>query len=360
MDIASRLDGLRQRLALAEIDAMLITNLTNIRYLTGFTGSAGLLAVTAGGATFTSDGRYDQQAHEQLAAAGVGAEIVISNTEQRAALVARCDGADRIGLEAAHISWANADQYRQSWFAGRDVVATKEMVEALRIVKDAGEVDRIRTACAIADDAFAELRPRLACGITERQFAIELEMTMRSMGADGLSFEAIVAAGPNGAKPHARPSNRVIERGELIVVDFGCIVDGYCSDMTRTVSVGEPPAEARRIFDVVLESQQTGRDRVRSGIAASEVDGACRAVIADAGWGDAFLHGTGHGVGLDIHEEPRVSGSSSDVLAVGNVVTVEPGIYISGVGGVRIEDTVVVTEEGCEALTLSPKELVIV
>ncbi|MBP7929559.1 MAG: aminopeptidase P family protein [Acidimicrobiia bacterium] len=359
MDIASRLDALRRAMAQSDLDAVLVTSLTNIRYLTGFTGSAGMLAVTPDGATFTSDGRYDEQAHEQLSAAGVDAEIIISNTEQRVGLLARCGDAQRVGLEAAHISWASADQYRESWFPKSEVVPTKELVEGLRIVKDAGEVDRIRAACAIADDAFAELRPQLATGLTEREFAIRLETAMRSMGADGLSFEAIVAAGPNGAKPHARPSTRTIEPGELVVIDFGCIVDGYCSDMTRTVSVGEPSPEARRIFDVVLQSQRDGRERVRAGVAASEVDAACRTVIADAGWGDAFIHGTGHGVGLDIHEEPRVSGSSSDVLVAGNVVTVEPGIYISGLGGVRIEDTVVVTEDGCEILTTSPKDLLV-
>ena len=215
-------------------------------------------------------------------------------------------------------------------------------------------------AARIADDALAKVRPRLAEGPTEREIALDLDFEMRRLGAAGSSFETIVASGPNGAKPHHRPSDRRIAPGELIVIDFGAIVDGYCSDMTRTLCVGEPAtATAARMVDVVAESQQAGVDAVRAGVEAKAVDEACRAIIAEAGWADAFLHSTGHGVGLDIHEMPRVSSLSTDTLGAGWVVTVEPGVYLPEFGGVRIEDTVVVTEEGCTVLTNAPKTLVV-
>jgi Xaa-Pro aminopeptidase len=361
LEVAGRIDRLRELFPEAGIDALFVTRLVNIRYLTGFTGSAALLLVGPDEVLFVSDGRYKDQSADQLAAAGVQARIEISGTEQKRIVhdAAAAQGYERVGLEAHGVTWSQQRGFASEWFPGAELVPTEGLIEGLRRVKDAGEVARIRAACSIADQAFANVAPRLRDRPTELEFGLDLEFEMRRLGAAAMSFEPIVAAGPNGAKPHARPSDRRIEPGELLVLDFGCIVDGYCSDMTRTVSVGDPGPEARRMYDVVLESQKAGRDAVRQGVEAAAVDKACRDVIAEAGWADAFLHGTGHGVGLEIHEDPRVSATGRGTLAAGYVVTVEPGVYLTGIGGVRIEDTVVVTPDGCDILTASSKDLVL-
>jgi Xaa-Pro aminopeptidase len=355
MDTAGRLDRLRDRMDGEGLDALLVTHLTNIRYLTGFTGSAALLLVTAHDALFVTDGRYSAQSADQLGAAGVAARIEVSGEAQRDLVVDAATGESVVGLEADHVTWSAARRYGDEWFGDADVVATTGLTEGLRIVKDAGEIDRIRAACAIADDALAEVRHRLAERPTEREFGFELDMAIRRLGASGNSFETIVASGPNGARPHHRPTDRVVEEGDLVVVDFGALVDGYCSDMTRTVMVGEPTPTQSRMLATVLESQAAGVEAVRAGIEARVVDAACRLVIDEAGWSAAFSHGTGHGVGLDIHESPRVAKTSGDTLAAGHIVTVEPGVYLPEHGGVRIEDTVVVTDAGCEPLTLTSK-----
>jgi Xaa-Pro aminopeptidase len=360
MDVAGRAERLRAALADAAIDALLVTHLPNVRYLTGFTGSAAMLLVTRDKLVFTSDGRYRTQSGEQLAAAGVDAQIEIGATvtQQRVALAAALGPAARVGLEAHTVTWAQQRDFA-TVLDGHELVPTTGVVERLRRVKEPAEIARIHAACAIADDALGALLPRLAERPTERDFALELEVEMRRRGASGNSFDPIVASGPNAAKPHARPSAREVEAGELVVIDFGCIVDGYCSDMTRTVSVGDPGRDARRVWDVVRDSQWAGREAVRAGADCAAVDRACREVIEAAGWGDSFVHGTGHGVGLEIHEAPRVAATARDTLEPGSVVTVEPGVYLPGVGGVRIEDTVVVTPDGADPLTAFPKELVL-
>ena len=357
MDVAARAGRLLLGFADAEVDGLLVTNLTNIRYLTGFTGSAALLLVTGDGLTFVTDGRYGQQAAAQLAAAGVTAAIEVDNLKQRdivqAAVAAA--GVARLGLEADAVTWSAQRTYDATWFPELELVPTTGLVGGLRLLKDDGEVDRIAAACAIADAALAQVRPRLAERPTETEFGLELDAAMRQMGADDVSFETIVASGPNGALPHHRPAHRTIVDGDLVVIDFGALVDGYHSDMTRTVMVGEPSPVQARMYAVVEEAQAAGVAAVADGVEAKVVDDACRAVIDAAGWGDAFLHSTGHGVGLDIHEDPRVGKTSTATLADRCVVTVEPGVYLPEHGGVRIEDTVVVTPDGCRAVTLTHK-----
>jgi Xaa-Pro aminopeptidase len=361
MNVAARLGRLRDRLGDASCDGLLLTNLVNIRYLTGFTGSAALLVVLPDDALLVTDGRYTFQSAEEVAAAGVDARIEIGGLAgQRDAVSSACKGVARVGLEATNVTWARQRNFAAEWLPDAELVATDGLVEELRRIKDDGEVARIAEAARIADEALARVVGRLAEGISEADFALELDFEIRRLGASGNSFESIVASGPNGAKPHARPSARRVEAGELVVLDFGAMVDGYCSDMTRTVCVGEPASETlQKMVEVVAESQRVGVEAVRAGVDAADVDKACRDVIADAGWADAFMHSTGHGVGLDIHEAPAVSATSVDTLAIGQVVTVEPGVYLAEHGGVRIEDTVVVTADGCRTLTNAPKDLVL-
>ena len=354
--VAPRAAALRERFAAAEIDALLVSNLTNVRYLTGFTGSAGALLVTGDQLTFVTDGRYGQQATDQLGAAGVDATIEVASSARDALVGAvGAAGVSRLGLEADSVTWATQRTYASEWFADRALVATRGLVEELRVVKDDGEIDRIAAAAAIADAALAEVRGRLLDRPTEAEFGLELDTAMRRLGADDVSFETIVASGPNGALPHHRPGPRTVVVGDLVVLDFGALLDGYHSDMTRTVMVGGPSDTQQRMWDVVAEAQAAGVAAVAAGVAAIDVDAACRTIIDAAGWGDAFLHGTGHGVGLDIHEDPRVGQRSAATLADRCVVTVEPGVYLPEHGGVRIEDTVVVTADGCRPVTLTPK-----
>jgi Xaa-Pro aminopeptidase len=369
--VAGRIGRLRRALDNAgeggrAIDALLVTNPVNIRWLTGFSGSAGLLLVRAGGALLTTDGRYRSQSAEQLAAAGLGGEVEVDVggvAAQREAMIGAAAGTEVLGLEAEHVTWS-AERVWAELLPAVQLAPTSGVVERLRAVKDAGELARMARAASIADEALGEVLPLLAAAgrpgraITEARFATALDHAMREGGAEERAFETIVAAGEDSAKPHARPTDRPIGVGDPVVVDFGAVFDGYRSDMTRTFFVGgEPSGEMGRVFGVVAEAQRAGVDSVRAGIRAGDVDEVCREVIAAAGWKDRFEHGTGHGVGLDIHEAPSVAPGSTAILEPGTVVTVEPGVYLPGVGGVRIEDTLVVTDDGCRPLTRFPKEV---
>lgn len=358
MEVPARAGRLREALDGAGCDALLVTDLTNIRYLTGFTGSAATLLVGPDGMVLVTDGRYRDQAAAEVGDAGVDAAVEIGRTadEQREHLVRHVTGIGRLGLEAEHVTWGQQRRYAGEWFGEIVLVPTDGLVESLRERKDEGEVARIAAAAEVADAALAAVRHRIAERPTEAEVALELEWQMRRLGADGIAFETIVASGPGAAMPHHRAGGRRIAGGDPVVIDFGAVVDGYHSDMTRTFLVGEPTATVARMYEVVARAQEAGVHAVRPGVAAREVDEACRSVIRDAGWEDAFLHSTGHGVGLVIHERPRVSGTADATLADGHVVTVEPGVYLPEHGGVRIEDTVVVTPDGCRALTRAPKD----
>ena len=364
LDVRHRQERLVKAIEAASVDGLLVTTLTNVRYLTGFTGSAGTLAITPAGVTLTTDGRYRTQAAEQVAGVGLADEVTIvigGMDAQRKALLAALAEAAVVGLEADHVTWAQATAWEER--LGRTPVATSGLIEELRAVKDPGEIDRMRHAAAIADASLAEVLPLLSATgsspISESTFALALDSAMRRRGAESVAFETIVAAGENSAKPHHHPSDRIIAVGDPVVVDFGATFEGYRSDMTRTFCVGGQPTGAlREIFDLVATSQRAGVEAVRPGVTAGSVDDVCRGVIVDGGMGERFEHSTGHGVGLDIHELPWVASQGTAILEAGTVVTVEPGVYVAGVGGVRIEDTLVVTGSGAEPLTRFTKEVV--
>jgi Xaa-Pro aminopeptidase len=362
MDVAGRSGRLRPLLSAGETacDALLVTKLVNIRYLTGFTGSAAQLLVLPDRLLFITDGRYRDQAADELSEAGVEAEIRVGLTMAgQYELLGTAATGLRLGLEAHALSWADQRAMESTYFPFvKELVATTGLVESLRIVKDEGEVARIEAAAAVATAALTNVRDLLDGHPSEHEFGLAIDTEIRRLGAQGTSFETIVASGPNGAKPHHRAasSSRRIDAGELVVLDYGALVDGYCSDMTRTIATGHISEIEQRMLDVVVVAQQAGVDAVRPGATAVQIDEACRAIIREAGWGDAFSHGTGHGVGLEIHEDPRVTWSSTATLARGHVVTVEPGVYLPEHGGVRIEDTVVVTPDGCRPLTHASKD----
>ncbi len=361
--VAGRIGRLRERLAGAGADVLVVTTLANVRYLTGFSGSAGIVVVGPGAALVATDGRYRTQVAEQVEAAGLAGavEVVVGGAQdQRRAVAAAAGGAGRrVGLEADDVSWAAQRRWAEL-LAPAELVPTSGLVEGLRQVKDAGELDLMARAAAVADAALADVLHLVAPGRSEQEVALALDSAMRRLGAEDRAFETIVASGPNAAKPHARPTERRLARGDLVVVDFGATVGGYRSDMTRTFAVGEAPGpELSAVWSLVARAQAAGVAAVRPGAAAGDVDAACRDMIADAGMAEAFEHGTGHGVGLDVHEAPSVSGGATAILEPGVVVTVEPGVYLAGRGGVRIEDTVVVTDDGCRPLTRFPKEPVL-
>ncbi len=348
-----------------DLAAVLVTDLLNIRYLTGFTGSNAALIVSASDSpgnedntVVCTDGRYVTQIGEQVP----DLRAVIDRSS--ASYLLRSDvtpTSAAVGFES-HV--VTVDQHR-AWTAldnAPNLVRAPGLVEELRMVKDEHEVALLRDACRAADDAFAILieRGAVAEGRTERQVARELEALMVEAGADGISFETIVAAGANSAVPHHRPTDAVLADGDFVKFDFGALVGGYHSDMTRTVVIGTPQDWQRDLYALVLRSQTAGREALAPGVSTAAVDAASRSVIEDAGYGEYFLHGLGHGVGLEIHEAPGIAKASTGTLLSGAAVTVEPGVYFSGRGGVRIEDTLIVREGGPELLTMTTKELVLV
>lgn len=337
------------------VDAILVTQLSNVRYLTGFTGSNAQTIVSPSAGVFLTDGRYTTQSRHEVP--DMERVTYLEAFFEPVAETCRTLGIARLGFEAHHVTVKILEQLQQK-VTGVEFVAVGEPVEHLRWVKDDEERELLREAQACTDRAFEDILERLAIGMTERQVALELEHALRRAGADGLSFESIVAFGEQAAEPHHHPTHRVLEEGDVIKMDFAGLYGGYHADMTRTIAFGAPPAELRKIHDVVREAQQAAIDAVRAGVTSGEIDATARGVVARAGYGDYFTHGLGHGVGLDIHEGPYFRRDGDEVIPAGAVMTVEPGVYVPGLGGVRIEDMVEVGEDGCRVVGTAIRDLV--
>ncbi|MFZ0807396.1 MAG: Xaa-Pro peptidase family protein [Candidatus Sulfotelmatobacter sp.] len=362
MDFVARQNILREHLATTRFDGLLISHLPNLRYLCGFTGSAGTLLVEGSGSVFFTDVRYDTQAHEEVQAA----KVVIARKSIFEALAdllrsrrKRARGWD-VGIEAEHFTIAEKKRLAKLLPAGVRLKDAPPIVERERMIKDDAELDLIRAAVALGATLFDRALKVLRPGVKEVDVAAEMELAARRAGAEGMSFPTIIASGPRSALPHGRASEQAIAPGGFVVCDFGVILEGYCSDQTRTVWVGPRSENARSAYEAVREAQQAALEAVKPGVTAGEVDEAARKVLRKAELGKFFTHSTGHGVGLEIHEPPRVASGHKTVLKPGMVITIEPGVYFPGKWGVRIEDMVAVTESGCEVLTPTSKEFIAV
>jgi Xaa-Pro aminopeptidase len=362
MDFQARQAKLREHLATTRFDGLLISHLPNIRYLCGFPGSAGLLLVEESGSVFFTDVRYDTQAHEEVKAAKVviaRKAVLPALGEFLAARRKRAQGWT-IGIEAEHFTIAEKKRLTKVRPSGVTLKDAPAVVERARMVKDGDELDLIRAAVALGAKIFERALQVLRPGVKEVEVAAEMELAARRDGAEAMSFPTIIASGARSALPHGRASGQAIAKGGFVVCDFGVILSGYCSDQTRTVWVGAVSDDARRAYEAVKEAQQAAIDVVRPGITVGDVDAEARKVLRKAGLGRYFTHSTGHGVGLEIHEIPRVADGQKEILQPGMVITIEPGVYFPGKWGVRIEDMVAVAAGGCEVLTPTSKDFLAV
>jgi Xaa-Pro aminopeptidase len=355
MDCRGRQNRLRAELDQRKVDALVVTHLPNVRYLCGFTGSAGVL-LAARRPVFFTDGRYAEQASSQVS----GARVLLATGGTLSAVAASCAklGLKRVAIESEHLTVAQLDGFQQALGKGVKLIRLAGAVEALRAQKDADEIMRLRNAVELASRLFRPMLRSMRGGQAESAVAGKLEYMARRAGAERMSFETIVASGERSALPHGVASAAKLPAEGFVVLDYGVVLDGYCSDMTRTVYLGKAPSESRKLYLAVLEAQLAAVSVVRAGITAGEVDRAARQALRRAKLDRFFTHSTGHGVGLEVHESPRVAAGSDTILQPGMVITIEPGVYLPGKCGIRIEDMLVVTERGYEILTPVSKELI--
>lgn len=350
-----KLNRLRTAFSESDIDALLVTDLYNVRYVTNFTGDSSVALITEESAYFITDSRYTEQAKNEC----VGFEVVQHNGSipHEVARICKEKGIKRLGFEEKDVTYALYQIYVKE--LSTEFIPTSGLIENLRLIKTPEELKLIKVAADIADAAFKHILDFIKPGKTELEVSNELEFFMRKSGATSSSFDIIVASGARSALPHGVASNKVIEAGEMVTLDFGALYEGYVSDITRTIAVGQPSEQMKEIYDIVLGAQLKGVEQIRAGITGKEADAICRDYITEKGYGPQFGHSTGHGIGLEVHEGPGLSFRSDVVLKPGMVVTCEPGIYLEGIGGVRIEDDLLITENGNERLTHSTKELII-
>ncbi len=354
----SRTKRLIKKLEKHEIDVLLVSDIYNVRYLTGFTGTNGLCLIGSGTQQFVTDFRYREQAQAQVK----GFDVAVGERDLFESSVRLLAGASptRLGIDHEKISVSKYEALQGSLSSGVEMIQAGGLVEGLRAVKDEQELDAIDRAASLADEVFISVIEQGVVGRSEREIAWEIEKGLRESGAQVVSFPPIVASGPNGALPHADSGDERIAPDTLLVIDWGCVIDGYASDCTRTVATGTLSDEAESVYNLVRDAQRLALESVAAGIRAADVDSKARTTINDGGYAEMFGHGTGHGVGLEVHEEPRVSQKSDTKLQEGNVITIEPGIYVPGKFGVRIEDLVVVKDDGCKILTGIDKKLRVV
>jgi Xaa-Pro aminopeptidase len=352
----SRLETIKEQFNDLKIDSFLIKNLANIRYLTGFSGSAGNVLITKDKNYFISDFRYKTQSAKEV---DKNFEIIIYVQNSLSFLKDLIEKHDlkKIGFESNFMTFNDVLGLKEE-FKNTEFIPVDSLVEKIVMVKNEKEILATRKAVEITDRTFSELLKIIKPGITEREVSAHISYLQKMYGADGDSFDAIVASGERGAFPHARPTDKKIATGELVTLDFGCTVEGMKSDMTRTIAIGEISDECKNIYSIVKEAQQKALEKVKAGMSTKEIDSVARDFIREKGFGNNFGHGLGHGVGYDIHEKPALNERTDYILQINNIITIEPGIYVEGTGGVRIEDDVIVTEEGCEILNSSPKELI--
>ncbi len=349
----ARQERLRALMETRNVPGILVTHIPNIRYLTGFTGSAGVFLIRQQDATLFVDPRYTLQAREE-------AETVEVVEEKQGILKGfsawlRKNAVPTISFEASNLTFSQYDFIRREGGDAIQLSPAGELIEELRIVKDRGEIDAIRRAAKVTADVFTELLPMIRPGVVENDLAAEIEYRMRKKGAEGAAFETIVASGPRGAYPHARPSSKTLQDCEFIIFDLGAILNGYAADMSRTVYLGEPTRRVRNLYSAVLKSQEGAIQAAQDSTCTAEVDAAARRILAKHGLARFFTHSTGHGVGLEIHERPRLGKGETTCLRSGSVITVEPGVYLEGFGGIRIEDTVLVGPDGPDIRTPASK-----
>ena len=355
MDHIAQIAG---KLADHQLDAMLLASQAGERYAVGFHGE-GLVLVTREGAHYSTDSRYIEAARQEVQGAQV--ELV---TRERGHLALAAGylqehGLKRVGFESAAVSVAQHRRWQESFLKGCELIPAQELLDGLRASKDEEEIAAMLQAQKITDAAFGEILNYIRPGLTEQEVAARLVYELLRRGARKVSFDPIVAAGANGSMPHAVPGETEIQKGMFVTMDFGCVYDGYCSDMTRTVAVGQPTQEMERVYETVLAAQKAGIAAARAGMPGRELDTAARKVIEEAGYGDYFTHSFGHSLGLEIHESPNASPSETRALPEGTVISAEPGIYLPGRFGVRIEDVLVLEEGGCRDITQSPKNLIV-